>query len=65
MKCGTEVHLVRVTTGRVSITSARLVNWGSTQVNSTGVPWVMYWGLYTFTEVRTDHAILRVATNGK
>ena len=24
-----------------------LVNWGSTQVNSTGVPWAMYWGLYT------------------
>ena len=25
----------------------RLINWESTQVNSTGVPWVMYWGLYT------------------
>ena len=24
-----------------------LVNWEGTQVNSTGVPWVMYWGLYT------------------
>ena len=24
-----------------------LVNWESTQVNSTGVPWAMYWGLYT------------------
>ena len=23
-----------------------LVNWESTQVNSTGVPWVMHWGLY-------------------
>ena len=23
-----------------------LVNWESTQVNSTGVPWAMYWGLY-------------------
>ena len=27
-----------------------LVNWESTQVNSTGVPWVMYWGLYTIQE---------------
>ena len=34
-------------TGHVGITSARLVNWGSTQVNSTGVPWAMYWGLNT------------------
>ena len=24
-----------------------LVNWEGTQVNSTGVPGVMYWGLYT------------------
>ena len=27
-----------------------LVNWESTQVNSTGVPWAMYWGLSTIQE---------------
>ena len=43
-------RLARVTTGHISITSGSLVNWESTQVNSTGVPWVMYWGLYTIQE---------------
>ena len=43
-----------------------LINWRSTQVNSTGVPWVMYvLGFIYDTGTRTDQAMLRVAANGK
>ena len=42
-----------------------LVNWGSTQVNSTGVPWALDWGLYMYGYMHTDHAMLQVVTNGK
>ena len=64
-KCGREVRLVRVTTGRVGITSSSSRKLGKypSELNWSSLGDVL--GFLYSTGVRTDQAMLRVATNGK
>ena len=64
-KCGKEVRLARGTTGRVSFTSSSSRKLGKypSELNWSSLGDVL--GFIYVTEVRTDHAMLRVATNGK
>ena len=64
-KCGKELQLVQVTTGRIGITSssARRLGKYPSELNWSSLGDVL--GFIYVTEVRTDQAMLRVATNGK
>ena len=64
-KCGRGVRLVRGTTGCVSFTSSSSRRLGKypSELNWSSLGDVL--GFIYVTEVRTDHAMLRVATNGK
>ena len=64
-KCGTEVRAARVTTGRVGITSSSSRKLGKypSELNWSSLGNVL--GFMYVTKVRTDHAMLRVATNSK
>ena len=64
-KCGTEVQLARVTTGRIGITSSSSRKLGKypSELNWSSLGDVL--GFIYITGMRTDHAMLQVATNGK
>ena len=64
-RCGREMQLARVTTGHVGITSSLSHKLGRypSELNWSSLGNVL--GFIYVTEVCTDHAMLRVATNGK
>ena len=64
-KCGKELQLVQVMTGRIGITSSSSRRLGKypSELNWSSLGNVL--GFIYVTEVRTDQAMLRVATNGK
>ena len=64
-RCGMEVRLVRVTTGRVGITSSSSRKLGKypSELNWSSLGDIL--GFIYGTEVHTDQAMLRVATNGE
>ena len=64
-KSGKELRLVRVTTGRISITSSSSRKLGKypSELNWSSLGDIL--GFIYITGVHTDQAMLRVATNGK
>ena len=65
IKCGKEEHTAQVTTGHVGITSSSSRKLGRypSELNWSSLGDVL--GFIYVTRMRTDHAMLRVATNGK